>query len=224
MQARLVRTEQVTDDIITYHLDVGQPYHYSPGQYLEMTVPHGQMDELGDWRQFTLSSSPHEDGLAVTMRYSARPSSFKRALAALRPGDTVNITQATGDFILPLDDATPLVWLAGGIGITPFRSMAAWLQHEHEQRPVQLLHCINKPEDAVFGAVLAGAGISADVFITNGRPMPDVVDIVRQDSDSCQYFISGPEPFVEYWQDALRDSGSIESHRIVTDAFLGYRQ
>lgn len=216
MRAILIHSEAVHDDVFTYYFKPEQPFHYSAGQFIEMTVPHAVMDERGDWRQFTLSSSPTEKALAITMRHLQPVSSFKRALAGLRPGDGFNITQAMGDFILPLDENIPLVWLAGGIGITPFRSMAAWLAHQGKTRDVRLYHSVGKDTDALFGETLSAAGVQREVVLT--------ADISRhlQAMPEATYYISGPDGYVRTTRELLEHDGSIRPYQIVTDAFLGY--
>jgi len=211
----------VRPDVRTFYFEAGQPFRYVAGQFVDLTVPHKDQDERGDWRQFSLSSSPTEPQLAITMRFEeSGGSSFKRALLDLQPGAIVHMSEAMGDFVLPLSDQTPLVFIAGGIGITPFRSMAKWLSDTGEHRQIELLHFSREHDKLMFDSVLSEAGATRNDAATHRLDAGSIAAIVK-DPDRVQYYISGPESMVKDLHRGFRELG-IEPYRIVTDEFLGY--
>jgi len=139
----------------------GKKMKFRPGQYMEFTLPaasgggYGGLgsllggDSRGNRRYFTVASSPTEPELHLGVKFygeavngEGRTSSFKKALLALQPGTTMLAGQLAGDFTLPRDPSRKLVFIAGGVGITPFRSMVKYLNDRAsgEQRDIVLLY------------------------------------------------------------------------------------
>jgi ferredoxin-NADP reductase len=222
MNATLARIATERPHIRTFYFQPEQPYHYVAGQFADLTIRHENADDRGAWRQFTLSSSPTEPLLAVTVKFDTMAgSTFKKSLLSLQPGDKVNVAQAMGDFVLPLDTELPLVWIAGGIGITPFRSMAKWLADAREKRDIQLLH-IAKPEDSrLFESEIQAAGVSRHEVSDLDDALHHVLQTVHDISER-QYFIAGPESMVSSAQKALAGLG-VQPYQVITDTFLGYK-
>src|SRR5687768_15111575 len=117
----------IAKDIFTFRWQPSEEFSYTAGQYIKMTLEHEDADDRGDMRFFTLSSSPTEGHLAHTTKFNPEGSSFKEALKDLQPGAEAEMTGPNGEFTLPEDDQQPMVWVAGGIGVTPYRSMIKWL-------------------------------------------------------------------------------------------------
>ena len=113
---------------------------FEPGQYLEWTLGHERTDSRGNRRYFTIASSPTEPNLRLGVKFYDNPSSFKKKMLAMEPGDEIMAGQLAGDFILPRDPEKKLVFIAGGIGITPFRSMVKYLMDRGEKRLIALLY------------------------------------------------------------------------------------
>ena len=113
---------------------------FRPGQYLEWTLGHDRSDSRGNRRYFTIASSPteHESPARHEILYTS--SSFKKKMLDLAPGDAIMAGQLAGDFILPRNRKKKLVFIAGGIGITPFRSMVKYLMDRDEKRSVALFY------------------------------------------------------------------------------------
>ncbi len=129
MKAIFDHAKDEASNIRTFYFRPEKPAHYTAGQYTELALPHPHPDKRGGRRWFTLSSSPTEDLLSITTKYAGDDdtSSFKRTLFKLKPGSEVHMADPMGDFVLPKLIQTPLVFVAGGIGITPFHSMLEWL-------------------------------------------------------------------------------------------------
>src|SRR4051812_20265352 len=112
MNVTLERIEELRPHIRTYYFKAGQPVHYTAGQYIDLRVPHDNPDDRGESRQFTLSSSPTEQLLAITTKLAAgRSSTFKQALWALQPGAVLQMSEPIGDFVLPKDPSIPLIFI-----------------------------------------------------------------------------------------------------------------
>lgn len=223
--------EDITDSIATYHFRTTRPVQYLAGQFIELTIPHDNPDERGTRHWFTLSSSPSETHLSITTRFATQhDSSYKHALRALKPGTELLASDPMGDFVLPINPATPLVFIAGGVGITPIRSMVKWLHDNKERRNIQLLYAAKEPEDFIFHDLFTAYGLTPTYI---ARHAPDtwngerdtltaarILELAQSDTNTL-FYISGPEPMVEHLTKDLANL-NINPLRIVSDYFPGY--
>jgi len=216
----------------TFWFKPERPMRYTAGQYIEMFLPHPDADNRGVKRWFTLSSSPSEDLISITTKLASdQRSSFKQALVSLEPGQTVKISDAMGDFVLPKDPTIPLLFVAGGIGVTPMRSMIQWLRDSAEQRDVTLLYAVNSLEELAFEDLFMHTpGVILKPIITNppaewqglrGRLTSDMILQHLPTDPRGLIFISGPEPLVETLEKELHQK-AIDKHRLVLDFFPNY--
>lgn len=146
MKAKLSQIIEEAPGIKSFRLEVAQKRPYAPGQW--MTVRMGE-----EKRDFSISSSPTEEGMQFTTKLSN--SSFKRKLWQMQPGEEMEIERTAGSFILETTDARPRLFLAGGIGITPLRSMAKYVFDQQLNLPITLLYSVKTPVEAVFAEELA---------------------------------------------------------------------
>lgn len=223
MKAKLVKVEILQPDIKTFIFEPEKRFTYISGQFVEITIDHQPVDDRGNKRWFTLSSSPTETYVAITTRVGLDGSSFKHALDSLKPGQSVEMSEPMGDFVLPKNQATPLFFVAGGMGITPFKSIASWLVGNAQDRQIKLLHAVKSTDDAVFEDVFAAANIPREVFVGRDKHLTsrDIMDRL-EDNKNTLLFISGPEPMVEKLDYDLKQSGYPAS-KIVCDFFPGYQ-
>lgn len=214
-----VTAHDTSRSVRSYHFRTEGPLHYLAGQFVELTLP-GSHDQGGATRQLTLSSEPHEATAAVTVDLAEYRSSFKHHLAGMTAGDEIDVSQAMGDFVLPLDTSRPMAWVAGGVGVTPFRSLALALKHEAGHHSVRFIHAYSKPQHHdLFRQQIEP--VVNDYNQHGGRiSVQDVLGVV-QDS-ATDIYIAGPETMVHSLSTGLQAAG-IEKERIITDAFLGYR-
>ncbi len=215
-------------------------FDYLPGQYMEWTLPHDRPDNRGVRRYFTLASSPTEETLRIGIKFYARGSSFKQSLWSMGRSTPIAAAQLGGDFTLPEDNTRKLVFIAGGIGITPFRSMLKYLVDTNDQRPVTLLYAERDPADLAYDDVLSEAThrLGTRVVYTLARrpsqhaDLPGAVRLQQRvtpqliseevpDYEDCLFYISGSHTMVESVQDGLRSMG-VQEHDIKTDFFPGY--
>jgi ferredoxin-NADP reductase len=143
-EAPLVERREVAADTMAFRFDVrGRAPPFKAGQASEVTLPDSAT------HAFAIASSPaNPRTLMIAARMRDTP--FKEALRTLPFGAAVRITQPAGDFVLPPDPHTPLLFLAGGIGITPFRSMLKWMLDSGDRRRVVLLYSNPTPQAAAF--------------------------------------------------------------------------
>lgn len=137
---------KTSSDIVDFIFKPSQRLLHQPGQYMECTLAHPKPDSRGNRRYFTLASSPTEDDLHLGVRYYPNSSSFKRALLNRDGRTNIMAGQIAGDFTLPHDPRQKLAFIAGGIGITPFRSMLKYLLDKHQRQDIVLFYA-NKTAD-----------------------------------------------------------------------------
>jgi len=225
MHAILTRVESVTPGVRTFWFATEKPLDYLAGQFIELYVPHVHPDERGEWRQFTLSSAPSEPDMAITVQFTSedRSSSYKRALQALEPGATLQFTEPMGDFVLPKDATIPLVFVAGGIGITPVRSIVRWLADRNEGRPITLLYMARHAEHAPFDAFLRTQPLTYKPVFTESADRLTAASILQSVSRSAdsRFYLSGPEAMVDILVQGFTEAG-VDPFNIISDPFPAY--
>jgi len=218
VKVRFDHSRPVAKNIISFWFDKPEHLHHVAGQYIELYLPH-KSDERGQRRWFTLSSSPSEPMLSITTKFSQNNSTFKNTLRNLKPGNQVNLAEPMGDFVLPKDPSIPLVFVAGGIGCTPFRSIIKYLIDSGEKRNIKLIYLAAANSEVAFDDVFSELG---DKFIKIIGAQADVRQIHKYIDDTSGYaYISGPEPMVEQLRDGLVDLG-VDRQAIYTDFFHNY--
>lgn len=228
---------QTAPDAADFLFQPNRPVSFRPGQYLEWTLVHDRADSRGNRRYFTIASSPTEREVRMGVKFYPRASSFKKSLWHLRPGDTIVASQLAGDFVLPRDPRQPLVLIAGGIGITPFRSMVKYLLDRNEKRPIVLLYS-NKtaPEiiyQDVFHEAQAKLGLKTVYTLTDVAHIPpdwpghwgkiDWKLIAQEvpDYNARLFYVSGPHAMVTGFTETLKMMG-VPRRQIRTDFFPGF--
>lgn len=228
----LERIERSAADTYDYIFRSPRRLAFDAGQYLEWTLGLDRADNRGNRRYFTIASSPTEDAVRLGVKFHPEASAFKRGLAGMAPGDTIHASQLAGSFVLPRDPRTKLAFVAGGVGITPFRSMLQSLIDRGEARSIVLLYG-NETEDAIaYGDVLDRArrelGIrTIHAIARNARSgqYPGYIDerLVRAavpDFRERVFYVSGPQGMVRSIRAMLIRIG-VPRRQIKTDFFPG---
>ncbi len=149
----LQRIERAAAGCYDFVFQPDRRFAFQPGQYLDWTLHVANPDDRGNRRPFTIASAPTEQEVRLGIKFYDGPSAFKRSLAAMRPGDTIYGSQLAGTFTLPADSGRKLAFIAGGIGVTPFRSMIQDLLDRGEKRSIVMLYGNNKLTEIAYGDI-----------------------------------------------------------------------
>ncbi len=210
---------------------------HEPGQYAEWTLPSHASDNRGNRRYFTLASSPTEQDLRLGIKFYPDPSTFKADLAKFARGSQLLAGSIAGDFTLPRNKQKKLAFIAGGIGVTPFRSMVKHLVDSKEKRDIVMFYSNKTEQEIAYRDVFDEAervGIGFRVVYTlsdkgvspawaGERGFIDAAMIARKVPDYRErtFYISGPHGMVEAFKKTLREMGVPRWH-IKTDFFPGF--
>ena len=231
----LLGKKELADGTFEFAFAPDRPLAFRPGQYIEWTLPHRFHDNRGNRRFFTIASAPTEDAVRLGVKFYKPASSFKRALWAMKEQDQISASHVAGDFTLPKDAKKKLAFIAGGIGVTPFRSMVQHLVDTKDPRSVVLLYSNKLASEIaykdVFDKAAQAIGMKTVYTLTNEpTPVPGTVSgminaelIAKEIPDYKErtFYISGPHGMVEAFTTALRDMGVSRLH-IKTDYFPGF--
>ena len=220
MKAVLDHVEDIAENIKTFWFKPERRVRFTAGQFTELYLPHPNADNRGNKRWFTISSSPTDELISITTKYATeRSSSFKEFLFSLEPGSQVSLADPMGDFVLPKDTTIPLIYVAGGIGVTPIHSMVKYLYDREEQRDIALLYAVNNEQERCFNELFQDYPLQFAPII-GGVTVEQLHEFAHKSPDSLIY-LSGPEAMTKALVDGLKKSG-INKQRIVTDFFPGY--
>jgi ferredoxin-NADP reductase len=230
MKVTFTGASSEASNIKTFRFEKPENYAYIAGQFIELTLPHDNADERGAKHWFTLSSSPTDDYLSITTKFAERGSSFKQTLEALAPGKQVEMSEPMGDFVLPKDASRPLLFVAGGIGITPFHSIMRWLAASDERRDIKFIYGVNNEDEIVFEEAWQKLEIHASVVVGDpseswggerGKLSAELIMALGEPSDDALVYVSGPEPMVEALEKSLAKAG-LRKDQLVLDFFPNY--
>ena len=218
----LISTQKIASTIYQSEFLKPKGFSFLPGQYLEWQLNHDQSDSRGIRRYFTISSSPTENTIKLTYKTFEDSSSFKKSLLALPPKSRLIATNVTGDFVLP-SNASNLVFIAGGIGVTPFISQVKYLLDKKIKFDIHLLYASSKADDFVYQKLwdqAKASGLKINYFDSSKDQKITADTIKRMENYKDKtYYISGPEPMVKHYKNLLT---SIAVKQIKTDYFPGF--
>ncbi|HEX9068986.1 MAG TPA: oxidoreductase [Ktedonobacterales bacterium] len=233
---KLQAKAKLAPDIYDFVFQPQAKLAFEPGQYLECTLEHAHPDARGNRRYFTIASSPTEKVIHLGVRFYPKGSSYKRSLLALGARRAILGTHIGGDFTLPRDPKKKLMLIAGGIGITPYRSMLKYLIDTRQRRDVVVLYANRSAADIIYRDVLleAEAKLGARVVytLTDGERAPHnwagavgrvdehMIKAVAPDYHERTFYLSGPPAMVRAHEDALKRLG-VPGRHIKKDSFLG---
>ena len=230
----LQSVRQLADQTYEYIFTKPAGLRFQAGQYLEWMLPHERSDSRGIRRYFTIASSPTESVVRLALRTVAQSgSSYKAKLATLQPGDTIIASQLAGDFLLPKDQSAKLAFIAGGIGITPFRSHIQYMADTGEIHDTVLFYCNNTRADIAYADEFSAASERIPLRVVHvvakeaveppfETGFVDVAMLERQAPDYRErtWYLSGPPGMVSAYETMLSKAG-VPSKQIVKDFFPG---
>ena len=233
MLLTLFEKKQEAKDVMSFKFKGDEPLNWKPGQYLFYTLPNDDPDNRGVTRYFTISSAPFEKFIMVTTRISkprlpavkaGKPSSsFKKSLTEMKIGNRITASGPDGDFTIR-DPKKNYVFIAGGIGITPFRSILLDLDHKKLPINAQLLYA-NRDKDIVFKSevkslIPQNPNFKINYFISPQRIDASTIEQLNN-INNRMFYVSGPESFVDAYSQILKNIG-IPNQNIKLDHFPGY--
>ncbi|RJQ14536.1 FAD-dependent oxidoreductase [Candidatus Parcubacteria bacterium] len=236
-KVRLKNKEEVAEGTMSFHFEKPNKFDFKAGQHIEITLINPkETDKEGNTRSFSLVNAPHQGELIIATRM--RDSAFKRALKNSSPGFEVEIGGPYGSMTLHKDSSKPAVFLAGGIGITPFMSMIRYAAYEKLPHRIYLFYSNRRPEDAAFLdelKLMEGQnknyrfiGTMTDMQKSNhdwqgerGYINEGMFSKYIGDLDKPIYYIAGPPAMVKALNEMLVATGVSEDN-IRFEEFAGY--
>ncbi len=233
---RLKRRQEVASGTMAFYFEKPEGFSYKAGQFADYTLINpSETDAEGDTRGFSLASAPYEDDLALATRM--RDTAFKRVLRTMELGTELTLDAPYGSFTLHNNTKIPAVFLTGGIGVTPVRSIV--LQALHDKRPhrIFVFYSNRRPEDAAFLEELmelqnesnySFIGTMTEMeqsaqqwdgetgFITKAMLSNYINDLTLP-----IYYVDGPASMVNAMRHALAEAG-VDDDNIRTEEFTGY--
>ncbi|MDI6028775.1 FAD-dependent oxidoreductase [Corticibacterium sp. UT-5YL-CI-8] len=229
----LIGKKDVARGTVALHLTRPDGFTFKAGQAVYLTLPGlKKADGKGRVRTFSIASAPDDSDLVIATRLT--DSALKRGLASLPVGSAVEIEGPYGDMTLHDDAARPAVFLAGGIGITPFRSMIRDAARDAPARDLTLFYSNRSPEDAAFLSELEQAARdnpgfrlvatmteAADWQGENGFITREMIERHVGDLARPVFYLAGPPAMVVAMQAMLRQAG-VGTKNIRAEEFAGY--
>ncbi len=234
MKATVSETREVAQGTLMVLFAVDGYPDYRPGAYFWVELPdRGHTDEKGLRRHISLITSPTERGV-VGLATRLRDTAFKRTLAELEVGDEVEVEEPKGSFLLPEDTTQEYVFVAGGIGITVFRSMLRSIRDTGEPYRVTLVYSNRDRASSAF----------LDELMELERDLPDFHLVLTMTEDEGwegesrrldaavladllgglegkRFLVAGPPPMTEAVVAALHGAG-VSEESVTADSFSGY--
>ena len=227
----------VAEGTMAFYFEKPAGFVFAPGQFVDLTLTEpSETDAAGNTRAFSIASAPQESTLMLATRL--RDTAFKRELQRMPLGSTVRMEGPFGKLVLHADRTRPAVFLAGGIGITPFRSMVVQAAMQRSPHPMVLFYSNRRPEDAAFLEELQAlqnknrhytfvgtmtepekshhAWKSETGYLNAGMVTKYLVDIERP-----IYYVVGPPGMVTAVRSMLKEA-HVEETDIRIEKFAGY--
>lgn len=238
MRVKLTQRRPETPDVWTFAFSLeGQVYSYVAGQFAFFELDALTSDDpRGKRRHFTLSSSPTEHNL-VQFTTKLRGSGFKETLRNAPDNLEVELEPSRGRFTLPESADAPVVFLGGGVGVTPFRSMLRYAADEILPYKIILLYSAPTPEHLVFRrefellpqehpnlqiiCTVTEPGAGAEWQGETGRIDEAKIRKYVQDLPGSIFYTCGPPPMVQAMEELLK-SMNIPADHIRVERFSGY--
>ncbi len=232
----LRKKEQLADSIYGFWFKSEKKINFRSGQFLEWSLKHENADSRGSRRFFTIASSPAEEKILLVTKIIESASTFKTQLKKIQLGDNITAEGPYGDFVLPERSTEKLVFIAGGIGVTPFRSMVKSLIDRKEKRDITFFYGTNLEKEIVFRDIFNEArkvfGLETIYIVKNesidwqgetGYVDEGMIKKYIKNINDCIFYVSGPESMVHSASDMLIALG-VKEEQIRHDYFPGYSE
>lgn len=236
-KTKLLRKREVAEDVIEFQFEKPSGFLFDPGQFAFFKIPQGLNSNKPLTHHFTITSGPTDDYLAFATKM--RKTEYKKALASLGSGDEIEVDGPMGTMVMPENKATPLIFIAGGIGITPFYSMIRHMIRVSESRMLTLFYQNKKPSEAAYIVelvkIIEGSQGMFKIFATmtnkdirkkewlreRGEITPEAIKEKANYWVTAPCYIAGPPGFVEQKAQMLAQMG-VQQENIIKESFTGY--
>jgi ferredoxin-NADP reductase len=236
-RVKLVNRREVAERTMAFHFQRPPDFQFKPGQYADLTLTDPpETDAEGNIRTFSIASAPFEPALMFTTRM--RDTAFKRVLKSLPIGSEISLAGPMGSFALHNNSKKPGIFLAGGIGITPFLSIILQAAKERLPHQLSLFYSNRRPEDAPFVKLLREAAEANPNF----RFIPTMTQMAKSHQEwggetsvidrrmlerhipsfhGPIYYTAGPPAMVSALRKMLVETG-VDEDDIRSEEFAGY--
>ena len=208
MELKLIEKRQETEDVFSFIFEPSTPVSWQAGQYALYKIPHDNPDDRRDTRIFTISSPPYQKNIMLTTRYlTQQSSSFTTALFAQEVGDSVDLQKVGGSFTIQ-NENHKMVFVAGGIGITPFHAILLELENQKTIKDIILIYSNKDEESIVLKDTLDRLekrfkGFKVNYLFSPQRCDQELIKNVVQDIQDRIFYLSGPPGMVKAVEEAL---------------------
>jgi ferredoxin-NADP reductase len=236
-QCKLLNRVEVAEGTIAFHFEKPLRFDFKPGQSADLTLSNPpETDAEGNTRTLSIASPPCENQLMFATRM--RDTAFKRSLRKVPLGTEVKIDLPMGSFTLHKNSSKAAVFMAGGIGITPFLSIVRQADHDRLPHKLHLFYSNQRPEDAAFLDVLQMLGktnlnfqlvctmteMSKSTKEWKGETGPINQEMLSRNLSNLQgpiYYIAGPPAMVVELRKMLV-AANVDEDDIRAEDFAGY--
>ena len=236
-KVKLTSKQDIASGTMAFYFEKPEGFVYKAGQYADFTlIDPAETDADGNVRTFSLANAPFENSLMFATRM--RDSAFKRTLKAMPLGTEITMDGPFGSFTLHNNESKPAVFLTGGIGLTPARSIVLQAAQDKLPHKIFLFDSNNRPEDAVFlDELMAAEKLNPNyTFIgtmtqmeKSERVWDGETGFINQamlekyigDLTQPIYYITGPRGMVHAMLEMLLQAG-VNDDNIRTEEFSGY--
>lgn len=232
---KLLKKEEIAEETMAFHFEKPEDFVFKAGQFGDFTLLNpSETDEEGNTRGFSLAHAPYETDLMITTRL--RDTAFKRVLRNLPIGTEIKLDAPYGSFVLHKTGTTPAVFLTGGIGITPVRSIIAQATKDKLPHKITLFYSNKTPKDTAFLNDLETFAKENPNFTfipvmtrmvlsewsgETGHITSDMLKKYVSDLISPIYYLSGPASMVATMRQILTEA-QVNEDNIRTEEFSGY--
>jgi len=222
---KFIKKIQNAKNIFSFIFEAPDEYEWIAGQFIQITFPHDKPDDRGIKRFFSISSAPFEKNVMITTRFdNQNGSSFKKAFYNVTAGSFIESTLPKGEFIVTKQDKK-IIFIAGGIGITPIRSIILDLNYNHRLNDTDLLYS-NRDGDIPFKEEVerikdTNTFFNIHYFINPVSISEETLNKIYDIFPDCYAYLSGPPAMIKSIADLLSSKGIAEDN-IKTDYFPGY--
>lgn len=219
----LTEVQKISDKVYNYVFRPDKTFNFLPGQYMEWTLAGVPYDSRGNRRTFTIASSPTESDVQVGLKYYEPASAFKTIFKQMQPGDVIFGSQLAGSFTITGNERKKMAFVAGGIGITPFRSMIKYLTDTNTTCDITLVYIVSNSSEFAYVREFRQAAALGVRFVPVVKPKIDQDTLAQWIPDYAErlFYISGPNAMVEKVTHCLREL-RVPRWNIKTDHFSGY--